>query len=207
MRFCRAGLLPAALVFACLLTACTAAGKNDWTPDRTAVQMTESGKVTETVFETLDKSYYNASELSAMITDEISAYTAEHGDGTVTQDSISVEGDDVKLVLSYASGDDYAAFNGISFFNGSMLDAQMAGYTFDGYFYSVTDGKTGGEEISSEEPLSHKEYTVLVTDDFSHAVNVPGKIEYVSAGARMIDSYTAEPADVSPDYFYVIYDY
>ena len=183
--------LAAAGLAAGLLTGCEKQMESAWTPDRTAVQISKDGTVTETVIDTLDQSYYSADELTSMVESAISDYQAEHGDGSVSETSIQIEDGQVTLVLAYASADDYRDFNNITFFNGSMLNAEMEGYEFNQSFIRIEDSKAG-ETIDNTEPLSHKEYQVTVAD-LSHAVQVPGKITYISSNAQLIDAYTAEP--------------
>ena len=183
--------LTAAGLALCLMTGCEKKARQDWTPDRTAVQISQDGTLTETIIDTLNQSYYSPDELSSMIKSSISDYTAEHGAGTVREGSWQTEHGQVMLVLTYASAKDYRDFNHIPFFNGSMLNAEMAGYEFNQSFLRVEDGKTG-DTMDNKEPLSHKEYQVLVTD-FSHAVQVPGKITYISSNAQLLDAYTAVP--------------
>lgn len=178
-------LLPVVFVFPLLLGGCEKLmpeKEEPWVPDSTAISVDGEGLITETVIDRLDQPYYNAAELTQMIENALQEYAGTHGSGRVTQESLTSENDAVHLVLKYAGAEDYADFNNVSFFNGTMLGAQMEGYRFETSFYQVEEGVIAGE-VPGEEALRHKEYQVLVTD-LSHAVEVPGPVVYVSMNAH-----------------------
>ncbi len=151
------------------------------------------GTVKETVIDTLDESYYNSEDLKKMIDETVASYCGEQGEGAVVVDAFTAENGKVVLDMTYQTAADYAGYNNVVFFNGSMLEAQMEGFLFNHDFLKVTEG-AAGNKISSEEPLSHKEYMVLVTDA-SHAVRVPGEVRYVSANSLTSDAYTVVPGE------------
>ena len=165
-----------------------------WEPESTSVQIYKDGSVTETVIDKLDKDYYDSEELKALVSEAISDYNASAGPDRVAEDieKTVIEDGRVTLVMNYASPQDYAGFNQVSFFSGSMLNAQLEGYLFYNEFHKVTDGVCQEKTISNEEPLTVKEAQVVVSD-MSHIVRVPGKILYVSANADTLDEYTAVP--------------
>ena len=165
-----------------------------WEPEETAVQIYNDGSVTETVVDKLDRDYYDSEELKALVSEAVTEYNAFSGHEAVAEDAekTSIGDGQVKLVLHYTSAQDYAAFNQIPFFQGSMLNAQVEGYLFYNEFHKVREGKCTEETITNEEPLTHKEAQVVVSD-MSHMVRVPGKILYVSANADTLDEYTAVP--------------
>ena len=178
-------LLTAAVVSSLFLGGCEKLMPKEeepWIPDCTAIQVDAEGTVTETVIDRLDQPYYKAEELTQMIASAILDYTGEHGAQSVVQESLTIENNTVHLVLKYAGPEDYAAFNNVSFFNGTMLGAQMEGYHFETSFYEIGED-AALKEVSGEEALRHKEYQVLVTD-LSHAVEVPGDVVYVSTNAH-----------------------
>ncbi len=220
------------LTGAAVLTGCGLNAPKKWVPDRTTLEYGEDGKVTETIIDTLDQSYYSAQELSELVTAQISEYNAANGEGRIQEvqeteeeksgkkgkSSDQTEAADpnrVELTLVYAYAADFTAFNNIPLYSGTMLGAQMEGYTFETSFYQVEKGSVTGEPVSGEEPLSHKEYQVLITD-VSHAVTVPGKIRYISVNAQPVSEYSVVPiqgADETEDKsadslnLYVIYEY
>lgn len=163
-------------------------------PKQTTLEADSDGTIRETVIDTLDQSWYSSQELQDMVDTSVAAYCREQGEGAVRVDRFTVQESTVTLAMTYRSAQDYAGYNNVSFFNGSMLQAQLEGYLFDHEFRLVEKGVSSEETVSSEVPLSHKEYQVLITDA-SHAVVVPGKAVYISANARAADAYTVVPGE------------
>ena len=74
--------------------------------------ISEDGVITEYVQDTLDESYYSASELEKMITSDVADYNSKHGENTIQVKSYEASDDGkVHLVMEYATADDYALFN------------------------------------------------------------------------------------------------
>lgn len=162
--------------------------------DRTTLTAVKNGTVKESVIDRLDENYYNSDDLKKMIDETVGEYCAKNGEGAILVDAFSAEEGQIVLDMTYRSAQDYADYNNVVFFNGSILEAQLEGFLFNHDFRRVTDGAAEEARIPADEPLSHKEYTVLVTDA-SHAVRVPGKIKYVSANALAQDDYTVVPGE------------
>lgn len=169
-------------------------GIEEWNPGETYLMVQEDGTLTETVIDKLDQNYYNADELGQMITSTVSEYNQDHGADAVRVDSLSLENNQVILTMTYKTPTDYADYNNVKFYNGSMLGAEMEGYLFYNEFRKVNDGVVEGENITNEEPLKHKEYQVLVTDD-SHLVQVTGDVVYVSANASPMGKREVQPVE------------
>jgi hypothetical protein len=177
----------------------------DWTPTTTSIQVHMDDSLTETIFDTLDESWYQGNELQDMIARSMHEYNDSHGAGAVNVTSYSDTGGNVKVVIDYRTGEDFAAYNNAVFCCGSMLDAQMQGFLFPGRFYAVEGASLKGEAMDDSEPISHKEYSVVISDG-SHVIQVPGQIRYVSEGAEIINSHAAqlmpgdsEPKDIAPE--------
>lgn len=171
-------------------------GEADWEPEETYLVTRKDGTLTETVIDKLDREYYVAEELQEMINRSVQEYGQNHGADAVKIDSLSLENNQIVLTMTYQSAQDYADYNNVKFYNGSMLGAELEGYLFYNQFRKVEDGVTDGETIGNEEPLKHKEYQVLVTDD-SHLVQVPGDVVYVSANAVPAGRREVQPAGES----------
>ena len=184
--------MAAVLVCALMLGGCGMLGEKPWEPTETALQMKKDGTVTETVIDQLDQNYYSSQELESMINSSVSEYNQSKGGDVITIDSLSIENNQVNLTMTYASAQDYAEYNNVRFYNGSMLGAEMDGYLFYNQFRQVEKGTVTADDLSNEEALRHKEYQVLVTDT-SHAVRVPGDVVYVS-----VNGTPTGPRDVAP---------
>ncbi|MDD2959906.1 MAG: hypothetical protein PHE06_11620 [Lachnospiraceae bacterium] len=187
-----------AAVIMCTLTlsACSLPSKNEWKPEETSLQVKKDGTLTETVIDQLDETYYNSQELESMIKSSVSEYNQKHGADAITVTALTLENNQVNLTLDYKSAEDYADYNNVKFYNGSMLGAEMDGYLFYNTFKQVDEGTVTKDQLSNEEPLKHKEYQVLVTD-LLHVVQVPGDVVYVSENGYPADERVVKPSGES----------
>ena len=192
-------ILPCAVALtACLLTGCSTLDRiigadnwKEWTPTSNTVQVGADGSVTELLFDTLDQNWYNGNELQDMIARSMNEYNEQHGAGAIQVTAYSDAGGNVNVTILYRTPEDYAVFNNVPFESGSMLDAEMAGCLFTGPFSVVEGSSITKENVDASEPLSHKEYRVVVSDG-THVVQVPGEIRYVSANGEPVNSHAAQ---------------
>ena len=195
-----------------LLSACGKQEKEPWVPQQTALQIAKEGVVTETIIDSLDQDYYSSSELEKMVRSSVAEYAGTNGADSLQLTEYTSEGRNVRIVLTYGDDGDYAAFNSVPFYNGSMLGAQMEGFRFDTEFLKVgKDGTASGRRYPSEEPVSHKEYNVLICDR-EHVVEVPGDVVYVSApavvqDARIVTPGASEMTEGDAQLLYVLYEF
>lgn len=218
MRSARFVAFAAMTVCALSLTGCSTLDRiigaddwKDWAPTTNSIQVHGDGTLTETIFDKLDQSWYQGNELQDMIARSMNEYNASNGEGAVRVTSYTDAGGDVKVVIDYRTGEDYSRYNNTVFCSGSMLDAQMQGFLFSGPFFAVTGSDMSDEALDSSEPLSHKEYNVVISDA-SHVLQVPGDIRYVSGGVQIVNSHTAQAAEPAQEMntqdpsVYVIYE-
>ena len=123
----------------------------EWTPTTTSIQVHMDGSLTETIFDRLDQSWYEGNELQDMIARSQNEYNAEHGNGSVSVSSYSDAGGDVKVVIQYRTGEDFAAYNNTVFCAGSMLDAQMKGYRLEGLYQEADGSKLKEDALAKAE--------------------------------------------------------
>lgn len=153
------------------------------------------GSVAETVIDVLDESYYKTDELEQMVRNSVSEYDAENGQDSISVTDLTFNGSQVNLSLLYKNSADFEAFNNIPFFSGSMLEAQMEGYRFDGTYSRVENGTVVKAGVPGSEASAAKELNVLISDG-SHIVAVPGEIVYVSSNGIPL---SANAAQKTPD--------
>ena len=166
----------------------------DWTPQVTSIQVHADDSLTETIFDTLDQSWYEGNELQDMIARSMNEYNESHTPGAVNVTSYSDVDGKVKVSIDYQTGDDFAEYNNTVFCCGSMLDAQLKGFLFEGTFYEADGSKLRDEALDAAVPLSHKEYSVVIADG-THVIQVPGEIRYVNQGVQLENSHVAKRAD------------
>lgn len=205
MRRAEIGICAAAAAAACILTGCSmldqVVGADDWKswkPAVTTLQVYQDGSLTETILDTLNQSYYDADELQDMVARSVRLYNEDAGEAALNVTEYTVEQQNLKLVIQYASGEDYRSYNQLVFFDGSMLEAEMEGFLFANSFRRVERGKVVQEDVPNAEVLARKEYRVTITDA-GHAVQVPGKICYVSGNAEPVNSHAAQPLKEKPE--------
>lgn len=134
-----------------------------------------NGKVVGALSEKFDKDYYKEDELSDWIKAEVDSYNKENGKKTLKLGECEIEDDQAKVSISYASIEDYANFNQVVAFEGTIAEAQKAGYTFAGEFKSTTDKPS----ITNKEIDGSKEYKVLILEESQQLV-MEKKILYIN---------------------------
>ena len=166
-----------------LLGACGA--KLDVQENTIALQ--RNGKILEAAVESFDQSYYDQEELNTYVQNVVDDYTAEHGKKSVSVTDSKVEEKKAYLTLQYENAETFSDFTGIECFNGSIVEAQSAGYDFDLDFYPVTDGKADTKTVKGSTLLDDDDLKVLIVKENSDLI-VPGKIVYVSADGTEVTS-------------------
>lgn len=186
------GLLLTVMVFS-LLTGCS-----KFSPKETAVSVGKDGAVTAAVIDKLDQSYYDAEELKASVESSVADYNGDAGEDTITVEKLEIgEEGDVELFMKYASYKDYADFNNVDFYVGDITDGyNNGGYRFETGFYQVEKGEITGEEIQREEIFAGANHPMLVFSE-DMAVEVPGKILYVSSNVEVTGKKSARMAGSS----------
>lgn len=170
------GLLSALTVT--LLTGCGA----KFSADKDTVYVQKKGTIKGANIAAFDKEYYDETELSDFITDTVDTYVAKAGDGTVSIREFGVEDGVAHVYLDYAGAEDYAGFNGVKFYEGSVLDAKAEGYDIPDAFTAVTDDETTWDAEDNK----------IVIIGQQTQVQVDGTILFVSANASVTGKNTAD---------------
>ncbi len=173
-----------------LLNGCSRKNQKAWMPQESdAISVASDGSVTEIVQESLDQAYYDQSELDSMIRSSVEAYNQENGGNAVKVVSFKTRNDTVTLELRYASGRDFADFNNVEFYQGSMLNAQLEGFLFDVPFYRIEDGEISGSTVDSGTVLKDLSAEVVIVQA-PLEVHVDGDVTYTSTNAEMLSENT-----------------
>ncbi len=96
-------LVPAVMLLLC------ACGETQITT--TTIRIDKSGKITHTIVDSFEESYYDLSEMEKMAGDEAKEYNDSHGNGLVTVDSVAAEGDGGRGVMEYQNAAAYSDLN------------------------------------------------------------------------------------------------
>lgn len=174
------GLLSALTVT--LLTGCGA----DFSADKDTVYIQKKGTIKGANVADFDKEYYDETELSDFIKETVDTYVEQAGEGTVEIQEFAVSDGVAHVYLNYAGAEDYAQFNGVKFYEGTVLDAKAEGYEIPDAFTSVTDDETTWDAEGNK----------IVIIGQQTQVKVDGTILFVSANASVTGK---NAADVSYD--------
>lgn len=166
-----------------LLTGCG----QSYETDKSTVFVKKDGKIVSTDVEAFDTNTYDEEGLKTYIENAVSAYTDANGKDSVVMKDLTVKDGNAMLILEYAGASDYAGFNGIELYTGSVSEALSAGYSFDVDFASVADGTIESCQVKD---FLGSDYKVVIIKG-NTTVNVAGKIAYVStANTTYVDSST-----------------
>jgi hypothetical protein len=175
--------------------------------DTSTVFIEKKGKVISVDVEHLDKDYYDIDELKDYITEHVEDYTETNGD-TVKETSFDVKDGIAKLTMEYDSYEDYAGFNGVELYCGTVVGAQADGYDFDMEFYRVEDSQK--QEIVEKSDILAEDDNKIVIIKANVDVMVPGTVLYVSAPdtdirSEDVVSIVGEGANEEAQLTYIIY--
>ena len=188
---------------ALLLLLLTGCGESYETEEST-IFIGKDGVVTETSVEKMDWSHYSEGDVEGYIESEIESF--DGSSGTVEQESFEVEGDQAKLTLSYTNWETYSEFNRRTFYAGTVVKAQAAGFEYEGEFQNVL------EEVPAEreEVLDVPDHKVVILENIADVkVKVPGKILYLSGNCELLEKNLASvkksESDSLTELAYIIY--
>lgn len=186
------------LLSALAMTLLTGCG-TEFSADTDTVYVGKKGVIKGANVASFDKEYYDETELSDFITDTVDTYVSKAGDGTVEIVEFAVENDVAHVYLDYAASEDYAEFNGVEFFAGSVLDAKAEGYEIPNNLTAVTDKEVAWDD--------EKNQIIIVGQQTQ--VRVDGTILFVSSNAKVTDKNTADVTydllDENAELAYIVY--
>ncbi len=176
----------AAVIAAGILSAVLAGCGLDHNTEETTLVIDETGQLTETIVETKETDY-SEEELSGYIEQQVSAYPGSNGENPpVSLESCKVSGNKAEVVLHYASCADYASFNNMNIFWGTIAEAEDAGYSFDVALFDE-NGASGDLNVILER---RKEWKVFIVSEALN-VKVPDKILYATDNVKITGRLTA----------------
>ncbi|MFP3153201.1 hypothetical protein LQZ18_01995 [Lachnospiraceae bacterium ZAX-1] len=167
-------MLMACIILATMLGGC---GKSLQAEEDT-VFVKKKGGIVSAIIETLDKEYYDATELETYVKERVDDYNANHEKDSVEVDKFSVEGDTATLYMKFAGYQDYAEFSEVEFFAGLVSQALVAGYKFDTEFIAIENGVAAGS-VKMEDVTGNSEYKVAIVSEKIN-VKVDGEVIFMS---------------------------
>ena len=160
----------------------------------TKITISKDGSINNMIIDEFGKDYYELSELEDMAADEISYYNSEYDSPRISlvESSVSEDGQ-VSLSMDYSNYIDFAHFNQVTFFYGTVSEATDKGFSVSG---DLVDSQ--GETISLDEIDDINDRHIIITGDKTGII-APFKISYMTKGVVLKDKKEADLSAVTAD--------
>lgn len=168
---------------------------------KSTLYIEKNGKVTGAIVEDWDDKLYDDKELEKQINEEIDSYTKSDKNASVKLKKFEIENKKAKVNLVYDSLSTYSDFNNVVAFNGTVKEAQKAGYEISGEFIS-----TGNKpSITIKELDGSDKYCVIILSE-RQKIETGFKILYASKNVKVSKGKkTAVIEDSDSENAYIIY--
>lgn len=174
--------IPLILLLALLLTGCHTIEY----ADVSTLEVGGRGDVIQAVVEPFDQET-GEDGLRAMIRESVEEYNGAAGSERIILGDLKFGDGQVKMILNYENVKDYAAFNNVTLFQGTVEEAAAETYGFEDSFQNAEGESAGGQELQK----SMGQEKVLILEE-PVQVKVPGKIQYVSSNVKILSEDLAE---------------
>ena len=165
-----------------LTAVCCLAGCGGKTPEVSSISIGKDGVITHKVVGGFEQEYYEKDGLQKLAEDRVAQYCAEHGEDSVTLESVEEKGGGVTIELRYAADQDYSAFNHRELFVGPLTEAGVQGYPLEGVAFVSADGEP--MEVGFMEEAEKKKIVVIATKPSEELlVTTYGKVLYINQSA------------------------
>lgn len=179
-----------------LITGCSL---KSFDADTNTVYVKKDGTVMQALIEDFGESYYDSKELEELINENVSAYNGDTD--KVKVEKYNVNDNVAKLITSFSSASDYAKFNNVEFFAGTISDAKSEEYDFNQEFTAIEDKNTVGAETIK----SLTQYKVVIFEE-NVQIKTDSKILYLSDNATLVGEKTAKLTDDADGLGYIVYE-
>jgi hypothetical protein len=166
------------------------AGCGEFLKSVNSLEIDGSGNVKAFSISEFDKGYYSGTELRKQILDSVSEYNESAKDERISLKSCKVSKKMARVLLKYKSLEDYAAFNNVLAWSGTLADAVEEGYFDKDTAVMSSDGtlKTTIDELESKFGGKTSSLKVLAVEE-PLMIKVPGKIRYTLGNVTMEGGY------------------
>ncbi|MCR4655648.1 MAG: hypothetical protein K5770_05395 [Lachnospiraceae bacterium] len=187
--FIRAAAVLFVLLEMLFITGCR--GKSDY--DETLIRILKKGKIESDIVEPFGENYYDEAELTEMLNESAREYNEKAGEkDCVSIEDIRVAKDIARVVIVYRDSSDYAEFNKVDFFYGTVSEALSNGFDLNMTMLSLEDGRKKGFAELSGIADSH---IVILSEPI--LVETNSDIKYVSANVEYLDETHARMSSES----------
>jgi len=180
----------------CVLVGCGSSSSEQKT---SGITIGDSLSVDSVIVKAFDETQYDVAELKSMMDSEAADYNSLNGAGKVTAGDAVVNNGFVEAHMSYATAEDYAAFNSRCL-KISSLDAALS----DGSV-SVALKDIKNDTIVNPTTIEDTESLYLVITDEVGLVTCPGNVIYISDGVEPASKKAATVTDNMDGLAYIIF--
>ena len=175
------------LMFALILNL---AGCGEFLKSVNSLEIDSGGNVKAFSISAFDKGYYSGTELRKQILDSVSEYNESAKDERISLNSCKVSKKKARVILKYKSIEDYASFNHVLAWSGTLTSAMENGYFDRDTTVMSSDGtlKTTIGELEGSSGRKTDSLKVLIVEE-PLMIKVPGKIRYTIGDVTMEGGY------------------
>ncbi|MBR2275457.1 MAG: hypothetical protein IJ873_05265 [Lachnospiraceae bacterium] len=168
--------------------------------NETTIRILKKGVIENDIVEAFGKEYYSEAELKEMLETEVGAYLEKTGEkNSVELKELNVAKGLARVSFRYKTYQDYADFNHVVFFTGTVGEAGEQGFELNVNLLSPTDGQRIGKEAL---PGMADASLVILSEPV--LFNPYQRIRYVSANVEYIDENHARVSSDSSGLAYFI---
>ena len=155
--------------------------------ERSTLIFSRKGGITAVSVEPFDKDYYSKEELDQTVDTALKDYQAAGGKG-ISKKSLSVGNGTARLVMTYDSAEDYAKFNRVPAYFGTVSGAQEEGYSLDGLIGTPSRLDSGSllpsDGTEKEIPILYASSNLTPKDD--HTASLEGTVSRENPGVIVL---------------------
>ncbi|HIR93972.1 MAG TPA: hypothetical protein IAB98_11205 [Candidatus Egerieimonas intestinavium] len=175
--------IPLVLLLVLLLTGCHTIEY----ADVSTLEVGGRGDVIQVVVEPFGQENGGQEGLKTMIRESVKAYNDAKGSERIVLGDLQFADGQVRMMLNYEHVEDYAAFNNVTLFQGTVEEAAAEGYSFSDTFQNEAGETITGQELQK----AAGQESVLILEE-PVQVKVPGKIQYASSNVKILSEGLAE---------------
>lgn len=186
------------LILMVMLTACTSGSK----AQESTMIIDKNGSITSVIVEGFEEYYYTQEDFENFVRQDVAAYNAGFSDAPISVSKVAVRNEIITVEMKYASAQDYAAYNSLPLFIGTVAEAYDAGYDLDVTLNSTTETE---KKISKSEILGMGDRNIIIAEE-NVVYQLPSKALYIGQNEEILKNTSVRKADGSQaGSLYIIY--
>ena len=184
------------LLFCLIFTACS---KKETAYETNSLLIKEDGSIKEYINEEFAQDTYDADGLQEMLNSETEQYNTQYGADCIKVGKFEVADNYVKIILQYKSAADYAQFNQIPLYCGTITSALQEGYTITlDAVDAAEDSRVTAQTVCND---GNRKICII---GFQYDIYIDGTILFYSDGMTLIDDNHVSMDNV--DTGYIVYE-